>query len=214
MMAPNQYGFEQLTARFPGLAYDVQAGEIRGEIGFCAAYDRDTGQLRIGDDADSSALDTFLCDAFSVRIDLGRTDNNGWPIVYEVGGRSATIAEREGVGLIDLHFFDDGRCCLSISYAHQRKIHVEQFVNELVIPFLYRLSYTDKYGIAAAREDLWGEYSHGDEGYREYEEEIRKFAAAKPGRNAPCPCGSGKKYKRCHLDEVAALQRVVDASLT
>ena len=23
-------------------------------------------------------------------------------------------------------------------------------------------------------------------------------AAAAPGRNAPCPCGSGKKYKRCH----------------
>ncbi|MYF90782.1 MAG: preprotein translocase subunit SecA, partial [Gemmatimonadetes bacterium] len=20
----------------------------------------------------------------------------------------------------------------------------------------------------------------------------------KVGRNAPCPCGSGKKYKRCH----------------
>jgi hypothetical protein len=24
-------------------------------------------------------------------------------------------------------------------------------------------------------------------------------AKAKPGRNDPCPCGSGKKYKRCHL---------------
>jgi preprotein translocase subunit SecA len=23
-------------------------------------------------------------------------------------------------------------------------------------------------------------------------------AAAKVGRNDPCPCGSGKKYKRCH----------------
>jgi SEC-C motif-containing protein len=23
-------------------------------------------------------------------------------------------------------------------------------------------------------------------------------AAAAPGRNDPCPCGSGKKYKRCH----------------
>ncbi|HVV86816.1 MAG TPA: YchJ family metal-binding protein [Kofleriaceae bacterium] len=23
-------------------------------------------------------------------------------------------------------------------------------------------------------------------------------AAAKPGRNEPCPCGSGQKYKRCH----------------
>ena len=22
--------------------------------------------------------------------------------------------------------------------------------------------------------------------------------AAKVGRNDPCPCGSGKKYKRCH----------------
>jgi hypothetical protein len=24
-------------------------------------------------------------------------------------------------------------------------------------------------------------------------------SAKKPGRNEPCPCGSGKKYKRCHL---------------
>ena len=23
--------------------------------------------------------------------------------------------------------------------------------------------------------------------------------AVKPGRNEPCWCGSGKKYKRCHL---------------
>ena len=23
-------------------------------------------------------------------------------------------------------------------------------------------------------------------------------AALKVGRNDPCPCGSGKKYKRCH----------------
>ncbi|MCA3590203.1 MAG: SEC-C domain-containing protein, partial [Methylocystis sp.] len=22
--------------------------------------------------------------------------------------------------------------------------------------------------------------------------------AAKAGRNEPCPCGSGKKYKKCH----------------
>ena len=25
-----------------------------------------------------------------------------------------------------------------------------------------------------------------------------KRAAPKVGRNEPCPCGSGKKYKRCH----------------
>jgi preprotein translocase subunit SecA len=28
--------------------------------------------------------------------------------------------------------------------------------------------------------------------------------AGKVGRNDPCPCGSGKKYKRCHGDEAAA----------
>jgi uncharacterized protein len=27
-------------------------------------------------------------------------------------------------------------------------------------------------------------------------ESVRK--AAEPGRNDPCPCGSGKKYKKCH----------------
>ena len=27
-------------------------------------------------------------------------------------------------------------------------------------------------------------------------EPVRKEAA--PGRNDPCPCGSGKKYKKCH----------------
>lgn len=33
--------------------------------------------------------------------------------------------------------------------------------------------------------------------------------SAKPGRNDPCWCGSGKKYKKCHLasDEAAALER-------
>ena len=33
---------------------------------------------------------------------------------------------------------------------------------------------------------------------------------AKPGRNDPCPCGSGKKYKRCCLDkdEVAEHERL------
>ena len=29
----------------------------------------------------------------------------------------------------------------------------------------------------------------------------------KPGRNDPCPCGSGKKYKRCCLDKDVAAER-------
>ena len=71
-----------------------------------------------------------------------------------------------------------------------------------MVPFFYRLSYTDRYGLTAARNDLWGEYSHGDPGLREYLDEMLRIASNNPSRNRPCPCGSGSKYKRCHLDEV------------
>ena len=37
--------------------------------------------------------------------------------------------------------------------------------------------------------------------------------SARPGRNDPCHCGSGKKYKRCHLpiDEQARLSAMASA---
>ncbi len=41
-------------------------------------------------------------------------------------------------------------------------------------------------------------YTHGDAPPRDKKKEPIKTAAAKVGRNEPCPCGSGKKYKQCH----------------
>ena len=32
---------------------------------------------------------------------------------------------------------------------------------------------------------------------REYKKSLQAHAEKKPGRNDPCPCGSGKKYKNC-----------------
>ena len=72
----------------------------------------------------------------------------------------------------------------------------------MVIPFFYRLSYTDRFGIDRARKNLWGEYLHGDIGQIEHFLEIMDIVRQNPGRNDPCPCGSGKKYKRCHLSQV------------
>ena len=40
------------------------------------------------------------------------------------------------------------------------------------------------------------EASHGDDGTA-VNKTVRKTAAQKVGRNDPCPCGSGKKYKKC-----------------
>ena len=36
-------------------------------------------------------------------------------------------------------------------------------------------------------------------------------AAARPGRNDPCHCGSGKKYKKCHLADDAEADRAARA---
>ena len=32
-----------------------------------------------------------------------------------------------------------------------------------------------------------------------------RIAGNNPSRNRPCPCGSGSKYERCHLDEAPRL---------
>ena len=39
--------------------------------------------------------------------------------------------------------------------------------------------------------------SHGDEASNRKRRSAKR-EADKVGRNDPCPCGSGKKYKRCH----------------
>ncbi len=39
---------------------------------------------------------------------------------------------------------------------------------------------------------------HIDKGYAFNGESITRISS-KVGRNEPCPCGSGKKYKNCHL---------------
>ncbi len=46
-------------------------------------------------------------------------------------------------------------------------------------------------------------YSHGDEVVEEKPETFRR-KQPKVGRNDPCPCGSGKKYKHCHGKRRAA----------
>ena len=38
------------------------------------------------------------------------------------------------------------------------------------------------------------------DGFDVVEDETVKRAEPKLGRNEPCWCGSGKKYKKCHLD--------------
>ena len=77
-----------------------------------AAYDSGQENLRIGSDDATAIMDSYLCDSFLIRIELDALDRNGWPTVYEVGGRHARIADRENIETIDLHFYP-GRSLLS-----------------------------------------------------------------------------------------------------
>jgi preprotein translocase subunit SecA len=43
-------------------------------------------------------------------------------------------------------------------------------------------------------------------------EPIRADVWEKTGRNDPCPCGSGKKYKNCHYQEMQSRRQTVDPS--
>jgi len=49
------------------------------------------------------------------------------------------------------------------------------------------------YTHAAAENQLAGEETAGEEGHTTFVRDEQKI-----GRNDPCPCGSGKKYKHCH----------------
>ena len=203
---------EWLAASFPDLHYDREAGVIAGELELRAAYQREQGKLRIGSDDATASMDSYLCDSFSIRIKLDALDQNGWPTVYEVGGRHARIADRENIETIDLHFYPDGACCLGLQILADRRTTLKEFMDELVIPFFYRLSYTDVHGVGAARQCLWAAYSHGDQGLREYLSDITDIASHHLGRNDICACGSGRKYKRCHLGEVDRFKQAPSAA--
>ena len=153
-------------------------------------------------------MDSYICDSHSIKIELDALDRNGWPAVYEAGGRHARVADREQVDAIDLHFYPDGACCLGLQPLADRRTTLKEFMDEMVVPFFYRLSYTEAHGLEVARRHLWGEYSHGDPGLREYLSDLADIARLGQGRNDPCACGSGRKYKRCHLGEVDRLRQV------
>ena len=197
---------EWLELYFPNLQHESDSQKIAGELDFCAAYDNESGEVIVGDSARQE--DRFIRDVFEIEIYLRVYDRNGWPKVYEVGERHRQIAKKWNMQIIDLHVSSsDGMCCLGIQCGDNRNFSIRSFLPELVIPFFYRLTYTEKFGIAASRNDLWGEYSHGEEGLREHRAEIFNLTEQNPSRNDLCPCGSGKKYKRCHLEAVESLKR-------
>ena len=62
--------------------------------------------------------------------------------------------------------------------------------------FLVRLAADDGLQELTSERDQEMQLSYGD-GMGDSQPKTVKRQAAKVGRNDPCPCGSGKKYKKC-----------------
>ena len=196
---------------FPNLQYKVNSQKIVGELEFCAAHDNKSGELIIDDGL--RKVNRLICDVFEIEICLVILNVNGWPKVYEVGKRHCEIAQKCNVEIADLHINpEDNTCCLGIKRPENRTFSIKSFIHERIIPFLYRLSYVEKFGIDVSRNDRWKEYSHSKEGMKEYLAEMINYARSNPGRNSLCPCNSGRKYKKCHFNDVEPLKRYLNGS--
>ena len=197
-----------LAETFPALTYQPRKNTIGGMFRFRAAYDKRSDLLEWGDHQDFGSSSISLSSSYEIEIRLGVEDVNGWPKVRETGGRLQEIAAQLSCELEDLHLSRDGSCCLGIRLTRDRNLTLERLMVGLVLPFFYRLSYVDVFGLAAARRDLWGEYGHYEAGKEEYIAEMLSLAGPHLRNNDPCPCGSGNKFKDCHRSEVWAAKKI------
>lgn len=158
----------------PRLAAGLIAPAVVGTLDISAYYDKETRKIVTGPHFAFGRQDTFIAAQFVIDIRLEEKDNNGWPKVYEVGQRHRSIAVREGIPAVDLHFYGDGHACLGFNYPWDPPLTLAQFMTSLVEPFFYRLAYVDLYGLTAARADLWPEHSHGKAGFLEHKKIVAR----------------------------------------
>jgi len=186
---------EYLKMHFPRLHYNEEENTIVGFLDFSASYDSERDKFVIDPSGNcEEILENLIRDSYQIRIAFSESDTCGLPKVYEIGGRAREIADKLKINNTrDLHVEENGSCCLGIfsPSALVQYQEISNFIN-LLINFFYVLSYREK-----NHSEPWPSYPHGEEGMIEY---LRKFKGdenRKVSRNAPCPCGSGKKYKKC-----------------
>lgn len=104
----------------------------------------------------------------------------------------------------DSHIENDWRLCLFVPGESGINFSDSMSLNDLFAVIQTFLFKQRIYQRRLAKTYLTGEIakwpgkdrSHGEQGIRE-----AIHARGGVGRNEPCPCGSGKKYKHCHLQK-------------
>lgn len=162
--------------------------------------------------------DSGITTRVAVRIDFPDRYPECEPIAYYDENRFAVDLDR--------HLLLHGRCCLWLPPRSRWKPGDPQallkFLDEVALFFDRQLTFE------STGRQRWpgGEYPHGHAGYIEFLKEILAVDRSKlnalapallnqacPERNRPCPCGSGRKFKRCHALGIWEVQRTVHPEL-
>ncbi len=150
-----------------------------------------------------------------VRIEFPRDYPENEPFVFDAAQRFKAPPHKD---LKERHILNNGLCCL---WLRPKSPWDATDPNALRDFLLQVIVFFDRQLIYDITEEWPGPaYGHGRDGYLEFiQEELGAEAylfpsllsvITKPGsvdRNAPCPCGSQKKYKYCHMNLVEKIQR-------
>jgi hypothetical protein len=153
-----------------------------------------------------------------VRVDFPQDYPLHEPRALDVAGRFEHSLDR--------HFAtDDGVCCLWLRPMSRWDAldpdTLLTFLDEVVIFFHRQLVYDaggqvewpgPQYGHRLDGYEQWITEEFGDEGALSIFIPILK-SHRKIGRNERCPCGSGRKFKKCHNEKVEQIRRAVEASI-
>lgn len=204
MSDPEQH-VQKLMMAYPGLQYDGEHQIVHGAISFECCYEPNVKfQHHISESSYLRDSPHFISDTHQVAIFVGYgkagSGLGGHPPTYILdNNRIERILKEQGLRTKnDLHISTDNSCCLMLGEPEISNLPLHQFVDEAVLPWLYRLSYVERFGLDAARDNLWGEYSHGRAGVQEWLTEHAGMAAKARTMKGVCPCGSGRRFKRCH----------------
>jgi len=155
-------------------------------------------------------LEDKLSDEFNIKIHIYKDYPLTIPDIEELDGKIPKEFHMNDI------FFCLGVPLEMLMYAKNHSI--EQFLNRYLNSYLMSFMYYYKYGICP-----YGDRSHGSHGklehLKEYFQEqndrmvfklLKLTINEKVGRNEKCVCGSGKKYKRCHLNTIENLKMSID----
>lgn len=182
-MKLTNYSLKKIQRHFPEL--HLFNGDIQGEIIFSAMYLKNKRGQWVIESCNGDHEKKCVKGNYQIKIIL---DQEGKLIVFETGGKIATVANRLGIPTQNLHIENDGSCCLD--FAVHPQLNVKEFILNKVYPFFVWQAYYEKF----EQVPPCGEYSHGMKAKQEFIHDVKKIS-----RNDICFCGSGKKHKKCCL---------------